>query len=291
MALLEGSNSENIKRVPQPRRPKFAFGEEMQRRWCKNTIFYTMLLNAYTIMFPAVERFTVGCLRDVLDDITDPALKARVQAMIAQEAIHAKQHDESLQVLARHQVDYQFIYRFVDAVMRIWLPMNQKLGRMFGRYYLVAAVAAGEHWTTLISRWNLNSNAFKYENGPMAKLFLWHAVEEIEHKSVAFDLLQHLGARYFNRVIGFILASFLFFFLNIAILIFLTGQLRLQEVLHPRFYIEILLYSLFWQAALPKTLWGMIEYCLPLFNPDNHNDEATLEAGLQMLRESNLAIE
>ncbi|HVK98800.1 MAG TPA: metal-dependent hydrolase [Dongiaceae bacterium] len=291
MAMLDAADTNQTKRVPQPRRPKFAFTEEMRRRWCKNTIFYTMLLNAYTIMFPAIERFTVTCLRQELDGITDPVLKARVQAMIAQEAMHGKRHDESLAALKQHHVDYDYMYRFSEFVMSLWIPLHKNLGRLFRGQLLVGIIAAGEHWTTLISRWNLRSNAFRYEQSPLAKLFLWHAVEEVEHKSVAFDLLEYKGGGYFIRIFTFILTTFIFFFLNFTILIFLTGQLRLQEVLHPRFYVEILMYCFFWQATVPLTLWGMIEYCLPYFHPDKHNDEPALAEGLRLLQESNLAIE
>lgn len=278
------------KRVPIPRRPRFNFAEELRRRWCHNTIFYTMLLNAYTIMFPAVERSTVATLRSVLDDITDPELKARTSAMIAQEAIHAKQHEDSLQVLEKTCIDYSFIERFNQFIMSLINPLRDP-SRRFARHLMVAGVAGGEHWTTIVSRESIKSRAFEYANGPMSDLFLWHATEEIEHKSVAYDVLQHLRPGYFIRVLGFVISTFIFFFLNIATLVFLIGQMRLQEFLHPRFYVEILLFLLWWPGAIWKTLWAMIEYCLPGFHPDKHNDDEVMQYGLAMMKERNLATE
>lgn len=278
------------KRIPVPRRPKFRFAEELRRRWCHNTIFYTMLLNAYTIMFPAVERYTVTVLRAILGEITDPELKARASAMIAQEAIHAKQHEDSLQVLQKTCVDHSFVERFNQVVMASLHWLARPFGRL-GNYVLLAGVAGGEHWTTIVSRESIKFRAFDYANGPMADLFLWHATEEIEHKSVAYDVLQHLRPGYLIRVLGFVIATFIFFFLNIVTLVFLIGQMRVQEFLHPRFYTEILLFLLWWPGAIWKTLWALIEYCLPGFHPDKHNDDKLLEYGLVKLKEKNLVTE
>lgn len=278
------------KRVPVPRRPKFHFTEELRRRWCHNTIFYTMLLNAYTIMFPAVERSTVATLRCVLDDITDPALKARTSAMIAQEAIHAKQHEDSFHVLQQTCIDYSFVERFNQFIMSLLDPLRNP-ARKLGRHLLVAGVAGGEHWTTIVSRESIKSRAFEYANGPMADLFLWHATEEVEHKSVAYDVLQHLRPGYLMRVTGFIISTFIFFFLNFVTLVFLVGQMRVQEFLHPRFYAEILLFLVWWPGALWKTLWAMIEYCLPGFHPDDHNDDEVLAYGLAKMQENKLVTE
>lgn len=278
------------KRMPEPRRPKFNFAEEWRRRWCRNTIFYTMLMNAYTIMFPAVERYTVTTLRSVLDEITDPELKARTVAMVAQEALHAKQHEESFQVLENSRLDYRYMERFNAWVMALIPLLSKPLGKL-GKYFMVAGVVGGEHWTTVIARWSLNSSSFRYFDGPMARLYLWHAVEEIEHKSVAFDVLQHIRPGYFLRVIGFLMSTLFFFFLNIATLIFLMGQMRVQEFLNPRFYLEILLFALIWPAALPKTLWGIIEFCLPGYHPDKHSDEEGFAYGMKLLKEAGLANE
>lgn len=278
------------KHVPIPRRPKFNFTEELRRRWCYETIFYTMLLNAYTIMFPAVERYTVTTLRSVLDDITDPELKARTTAMIAQEAIHAKQHEESLQVLQKTCIEHSLVERFNRFVMSSLAPMARPFG-LYGKHMLVAGVAGGEHWTTIVSRESIKSRAFEYSDGPMSDLFLWHATEEIEHKSVAYDVLQHLRPGYITRVLGFAISTFIFFFLNFVTLIFLTGQMRVQEFLHPRFYVEILLFLVWWPGAIWKTLWAMIEYCLPGFHPDKHNDDEVLQYGLAKMKENNLATE
>ena len=44
---------------------------------------------------------------------------------------------------------------------------------------------------------------FGNSNSAVSSLVLWHFVEEIEHKSVAYDVLHHLHPGYFLRIGGF----------------------------------------------------------------------------------------
>ncbi|GMA87789.1 hydrolase [Angustibacter aerolatus] len=78
----------------------------------------------------------------------------------------------------------------------------------------MAIVAAVEHFTTFLGHWLLNSPALDRAGADpvMLDLLRWHAAEEVEHRSVAFDLAHHLDRRWVRRarsmlLVGYVLAT------------------------------------------------------------------------------------
>src|SRR4051794_41853245 len=65
----------------------------------------------------------------------------------------------------------------------------------------LAIIAAIEHITAMLGNWALNSPALDGAGADptMLDLLRWHGAEEVEHRSVAYDLFQHLDGRYARR--------------------------------------------------------------------------------------------
>jgi predicted metal-dependent hydrolase len=131
-------------------------------------------------MFPDGEDFFVRSVRNFRDRIDDPALKRDVAGFIGQEAIHGREH----RVL-------------------IASPMAN-----------LAATAALEHYTATLAEILLSSEEAREQLGTaeLRDVFLWHALEESEHKAVAFDVYRAVGGSERTRrmQMNLITVSFIF---------------------------------------------------------------------------------
>lgn len=65
----------------------------------------------------------------------------------------------------------------------------------------VAIIAAIEHYTAFLGDWVLNAGELDRRGADptMLDLLRWHGAEEVEHRSVAFELFLHLDGGYRRR--------------------------------------------------------------------------------------------
>ena len=111
-------------------------------------------------------------------------------------------------------------------------------------------------------------------NPKMKLLFNWHFAEEIEHKSVAFEVYEDLYGSYLLRITGALLVVPLFYTINTFGTLYLLWQdKRLFRLNTWRDYCTFL----FKGGALAHTLRNLIAYLSPGFNPSQQNDYALAE--------------
>ncbi|AXI04715.1 metal-dependent hydrolase [Aquirhabdus parva] len=140
-------------------------------------------LTALSMSFPRGEMFFVDTIKNVRSEIKDPSLKADIAAFIGQESMHAKAHDQFNTEI--QSADYH-LKRF-DA------EIDKEMARLrtLSKRRQLAATVALEHFTAMIAGYILTHPKLVQQLPPnMASLWIWHAVEEIEHKHVAFDVYQ-----------------------------------------------------------------------------------------------------
>jgi hypothetical protein len=136
-------------------------------------------------MFPNGEDFFVASVRNYRDRITEPELKRQVGRFIGQEAIHGREH----RVLNERLHAMGYTTRFVDRAVDVGL--NRFATRLLPKSIQLAITAALEHYTaTLAELLLLRPEARDMLDGEVRNLLLWHALEEAEHKAVAFDVYQ-----------------------------------------------------------------------------------------------------
>ncbi|MDP2228334.1 MAG: metal-dependent hydrolase [Moraxellaceae bacterium] len=175
------------------RRMDFDFAG-VPRYWVDNTPFLTHMLNALSATFPVGERFFVESVRHYRDRISDPQLKKEVSAFIGQEAMHAKEHDSYNQYARAHGIDLERIEKEIAGRIA-FLQKNAT------PEHQLAVTCALEHFTAIMAEGFLdNPEMFEKMDPAMVKLWLWHAVEENEHKGVAFDVYQEQVGDYWLRV-------------------------------------------------------------------------------------------
>jgi predicted metal-dependent hydrolase len=73
----------------------------------------------------------------------------------------------------------------------------------------VAVIAAIEHFTAVLGAWILDSPALDEAGADptMLDLLRWHGAEEVEHRSVAFDVFRALHDSWFSRLRTMIVAA------------------------------------------------------------------------------------
>ena len=183
--------------------------------WIYNDRFSSHAVNGLSYFLISVEFTMCRLCSQALPLITDDKLRQDVKGFIKQEALHARAHELHLsEYMQRHGINKLMVSRLVDYTLKNIMteqPFGRALPKGFQKRWLVLRAgffAAAEHYTTGLAHYFFNEGKW-IENGcdeTMSSLMLWHSAEEIEHRTVMFDLYNHLGG---DRVTRSILMSML----------------------------------------------------------------------------------
>lgn len=164
------------------RKPDFN-PKSIRRHFFANSPVMSHVLTALSSTFPIGEQFFVHSVRNVRDKVTDETLKAQIAAFIGQEAMHSKAHAEFNDAWRRD--DYQ-----LDN-FQAWLAKRDQFIRTVHPKLQLAITCAFEHFTALLGGYILrHPELLETLDDDAIKLWVWHAIEEIEHRAVAFDVYQ-----------------------------------------------------------------------------------------------------
>lgn len=175
-----------------PRQMDFRHSPETPRYFFGNNATATLFLAMLSGIFPPGERFFVESVRHFRDRIEDDTLKAQVSGFIGQEAIHGREHERLNQMLAERGIDT----RVPEKAVRFALGLLEK----FSPSTQLACTTLMEHFTALLGEELLtDERLMKQFDSEMLKMWQWHALEELEHKSVAFDVYEKIGNSHRER--------------------------------------------------------------------------------------------
>ena len=146
-------------------------------------------------VFPEGEDFFVRTVRNYRGRIKDAELKKQLAGFIGQESLHGRQHRAFNDRL--NELGYPT--RFVDRRTKHGLAILHKVAP---KRTQLAVTAALEHYTATLAEVLLDDAAAQEEfvTEEVRLLFRWHALEETEHKAVAFDVFQHVCGKQYVRV-------------------------------------------------------------------------------------------
>ena len=168
-------------------RPMFLDRElEAPRWWYGSDPFGTAVMNALSLTFPAGERFFIQSVKRYAADLP-PLLAREVRAFTLQEGAHTREHLAFNAFIARTGYDTEPVEALVET----------RLGMAQSRPWLIqlAATVALEHFTASFAHVLLKDRRLLEEvPTPLARIWQWHAIEEIEHKGVAYDVFMHAAA-------------------------------------------------------------------------------------------------
>lgn len=181
------------------RRVQFDF-QDTPVHWIPNDAFSSHMINGINLLLPAGELWFCRVYNKALPYVTSPQLRADVEGFIRQEAVHARAHIKAEAHLQDHGFDSHGFKTNVEKLFASTLgeaPFGQKRlqSKRLEKHWLVLRVgiiAAIEHFTGVLGQWSLDSTSWDKADPVMADLFRWHLAEEVEHRSVAFELFEHL---------------------------------------------------------------------------------------------------
>jgi len=152
-------------------------------RWWAGEPFGTAWHNALSGTFPRGEAFFIESVKAFREG-ADPKLAAEIRAFVKQEINHTREHIAFNRLAADAGYDMDMIDRRTKELLDLAAdkPTIAKLG----------ITMALEHYTAMMAHEFLaNPQHFKDSDPEVRKMWEWHAVEEIEHKGVAYDTWNH----------------------------------------------------------------------------------------------------
>ncbi len=178
------------------RKMDFAFDRQaIPRYWYRNNPGLTLFLYTLSTLFPEGERFFMDSVRHFRDQVKDPVLQKQIRGFLGQEAQHSKEHRDYNERAQREG----FSTGAIDKLVGWGLGLLRKFT---GPLDQLAVTAALEHFTAMMATQLLEKPDFAVGAHPEhTALWRWHAIEETEHKAVAFDVYKAVGGGYFRRVL------------------------------------------------------------------------------------------
>jgi predicted metal-dependent hydrolase len=170
------------------RRLLIDLGAPIPARWNGGDAFKSAFFNALSMSFPVGEQYFMDSVRAGLKALPDnrrTAFAAEVQGFVGQEATHRRIHalfNGHLEKLGFDNVLERRAAKRIRDNAHLDVRMH------------VAATAATEHLTAIFADWMFrHPEALQGAEPRLQTLWMWHAAEESEHCSTAFDVYKALG--------------------------------------------------------------------------------------------------
>jgi len=258
------------KAIPQrdvrTRRIGFNYPEGgFNRHYVTGDLVMSHIVSMLSATFPEGEDFFVRSVRHYADQITDPELKKQVQGFIGQEVTHGREHralNERLQTMG-------YPTRFVDRFVKGNLKREEKV---FGPAWCLAVTAALEHYTATLAEKLLTSDKAQALLGTneVRSMLLWHALEESEHKAVAFDVFQTCVGNEKMRIRAMRVTTVMFLFF--VTMHTINSLLRDRATYNPKTLIKSVLALRHSPFVEKDVIAHLRAYTKPGFHPDDHDN-------------------
>ncbi|MDE0856330.1 MAG: metal-dependent hydrolase [Nevskia sp.] len=187
-------------------REKLDFGldGDIPKYWFGGDPFKTRFFDALSTLFPEGEKFFIVCVRDFSGQIDDPQLAQQVRDFTRQEGQHGMVHTQFNNRLQQQGVN---VPRLLERQKHIMFNIFR---RFFSRRYTLAQTAASEHMTAIMAHSFFERREILQDTDPRIRaMYAWHAIEEIEHKAVAYDVMQKVaGVGYLTRIMAMLHVTF-----------------------------------------------------------------------------------
>ena len=169
--------------VISPRDRRFGRESRQARWWLGGDPIGSSLFTALSVTFPQGEAMFIEAVKAHRDGVP-PKLAGEIRAFVQQEVIHSREHVAFNKKVAETGYDLAPLYADVTRVMTLIKERPPIIN--------LAATIALEHYTAVLAQLFLKDDAlFAGADPEWADMWRWHAIEEIEHKGVAYDTWLH----------------------------------------------------------------------------------------------------
>jgi len=160
--------------------------EGMPRYWCDNEPSLTHYFTGLSTLFPEGESYFVRSVRALRHRVESGSqLDRDIGAFIGQEAMHSKEHHAFHVSAQQYNLDPESLERATGAILK-------GIEKLFPQKWNLLVTVGLEHYTAVLVATMMRSTHRLMRDDTIRNLWLWHSIEETEHKAVAFDLYQHL---------------------------------------------------------------------------------------------------
>lgn len=155
--------------------------------WNPGNPAFSTLTNCGSFFVLGLERYLVRVMKDAEGGITDPEVREEARLFMQQEAVHSKAHRRHVRALIDR---YPELQAATDVIVA---HFDDLYDRRDLRYHLAYAAALEGTFTPLFRTIiDHRDRLFREGDARVASLFLWHFCEEIEHRSSAVTVYDHL---------------------------------------------------------------------------------------------------
>jgi uncharacterized protein len=263
------------------RRPRFDLSEVLAADWHGGDPFKTAVFNGLSMMLPIGEQYIIDAVRRFQNDITAPLLRSEVQQLIGQESVHRLQHASYNEALVRHR-------GYSLEALEAWMRANDEWANanLNALEHLAVAVAY-EHLTASIAyaafvdaRW------FAGADGRVSAFWFWHALEELEHKSIAFEVYIDAGGQ--RDLLKKAMVGVTYRFLRI-----LTRNMGIMFRADRSGGFSAWVKGLWFFAGPRGLIWALgrdyAAFYRPNFHPNERDDSAIMARAERLLQDSGVA--
>jgi predicted metal-dependent hydrolase len=264
--------------VITPRDRTFGKGAAQARWWYGGDPAATAIYNALSLTFPKGEAFFIDSVRKFRDAATGPLVQ-QIDDFTRQEAVHSREHMRFNRQVENAGYDVSELQAALAAQLELVKAQPPLVN--------LAVTLAFEHFTAVLAKvWLADDRYFRGVDPEIVALWRWHAIEEIEHKAVAYDTF--LAAtkdmpgrkRWMMRSILMLSISRRFLWFRGQDLVRLFRQDRVNT---PRTWLKVAGYLLVYPGLLRQVFPLWLSYFRPGFHPWAHDDRDLLKAAEQKL--------
>lgn len=251
------------------RNRQFNLEQQLEGDWLDGDAFKTAFFNSMSMSFPIGEKSFIDSVRAYSDEIKDPKLKKEMSGFFGQEGMHRREHQKYNELLCAKR-GYN-----LEKLESGWAKRVSQLNKRGTKLMVLGGTVAAEHFTAILAEKLLQGWLFNDVPKEMKDMWLWHASEELEHKSVAFDVYQSVGGSYKMR--KFMLRLFTLHFL-MDIMASTFSMLRQNKQLWKWNTLKSGTKFIFGKGGLVRTLWPQYKsFYKKDFHPWNNDNRELLE--------------
>lgn len=257
------------------RRIPFEYPEDIRARWNPAKPEWSHMVNGASLTMPYLEPYLIKCIRMALEHIDDPQLQADARAYVAQEGQHFRQHKRFNDLLIAQ--GYDELPAMEEQMQREYDGFLAKRSLKFNLAY----TAGFETMALSIGHWLSDEREYLFggSDSRVASMILWHFVEEIEHKNVAFDVYQAVYGEYAWRIVGLFAAT--------GHVVYHTRKAYRSMMKHDGTWTSLAARMRLWRMVgrfTRRVLPHLARCCTPGHNPRDIADPAWIEGWMKAYR-------
>ena len=255
-----------------PRDRRFGRGARQERWWHGGDPSATAWHHALSITFPRGEAFFIESVKAFRDG-APPKLEAEIKAFTMQEVMHSREHV----AFNKRVVDAGYDISHLEQVVVDSLEITKGRPQILN----LAVTMALEHYTAMLAQMMLkHKRYFAGVDAETKAMWQWHAIEEVEHKGVAFDTWRHATRdwtrwkRWKVKSIMMLLVTYRFWTKRWQGTLELLAQ---DGITGLGARARLLWYLVAAPGPVTRIFPAWLAYFLPGFHPWNHDDRALIQ--------------